>query len=67
MEPIYRVRRLSYRVYLVEKETEDDITVYYVRFDEKGWKCTCMGSIRGYECKHVRMVKESLRKDLKKS
>ena len=64
MEPKYRVTRLSYRVYLVEKETEDDICFYYVRFDEKGWKCTCMAGVRGYECKHIRMVKESLWKDL---
>jgi len=65
MEPKYRITRLSYRVYLVEKETEDDIQLYYVRYDEKGWKCSCRAGIRGYECKHIKMVKETLLKTLK--
>ena len=57
----YTVERLTYRVFVVYKETEDDIDAYFVRATEKGWICSCIGnSLFGRECKHIKMVKEYL-------
>ena len=54
----YTVKRLTYRVFLVTKETEEDRQDYFVRYDEKGWKCSCIAnSMFGRECRHIKMVK----------
>ena len=63
----YTVKQLTYRVFLVTKETDDDVTEYYVRYDEKGWKCTCIAnSMFGRQCKHIKMVKAYLAKGYSK-
>ena len=57
----YIVKRLTYRVFVVYKETEEDIDTYFVRATEKGWICSCIGnSLFGRECKHIKMVREYL-------
>jgi len=56
----YHVQPLTYRVWKVVKVTEDDTVEYYVRFTDKGWKCTCIGNLYRRECKHILMVKEFL-------
>lgn len=48
----YSISKITYRVFNVREETDEDYEDYVVRWTYFGWRCTCSRK----RCKHINMV-----------
>jgi len=57
-----QIKRITHRVWEVESETMKG-KFYTVWLDKRGFHCTCKGfTVHKTECKHIKKVKESLKR-----
>ena len=56
------VKEITYRVFEVTEETDVDIYTNYVRYDERGWSCSCRTRQPQHrDCEDILAVKQYLR------
>jgi len=58
----YVVTKTGYLSWTIERDDGEEYFVNYLIFKEK-FSCTCQGNVFGYDCKHIRMVKEHIVKE----
>jgi len=60
------IEQITYRIWKVIDEDEEDRNEYYVRLSEKGWICSCCGVRRLKDCIHILFTKEFLVDNIKR-